>query len=517
MKRFQFPLLVAGLLVIPALVQSQADPGIVARIVDEGKNRNQVMNHLKYLTKNIGPRLTSSPQLQRACEWTAAKFRSFGLQNVHLEQWGEVPVGFERGKRQVGKMVAPYEYNLEFTSSSWTPGTNGPVRGEAIPAPATMAEFEKVKNRLKGAWILRQAPAGGFRGGGGGGGAARQGGGRPGGAPGAGGAAPGAPTAAPAQEAPSEAQQVNEALGKAGIAGTVTSSRNDLVITSGRFTGLEWDKLPKDVRITIRKKDMDTILYNVEQGKKVELVFDLQQRFVKGPVPVYNVIADIPGTEKPDEMVIVSGHLDSWDGPGSEGALDNGTGTMVALEAARILMKVGAKPKRTIRFIMWTGEEQGLYGSRRYVEMHKDEMSKVSAVFVDDGGTNYEGGVTATKEMIPLLRAAFEPAMKAFPELPMEIREVERIPRGGGSDHASFNAVGVPGFFWFETGRSDYNFVHHTQHDKYEMAIPEYLVQSSTNSAAAAYIVACAETMLPREQPANATPPPGGGGGGGRR
>jgi hypothetical protein len=491
--------LALAVLAAPVLVQSQAEPDIVGKIVDEGKNRNQVMNHLRHLTKNIGPRLTGSPQLQRACEWTAQKFREYGLQNVKLEQWGEVPVGFERGKRQVGRMVAPYAYDFEFTSPAWSPGTKGLVRGDAVIEPATMAEYEKVKSQLRGAWVIRRAAAG-FGGG--------RGGGRPGGAPG--GAASGAATGSEQQ---TEAQKVAELVSKAGIAGTVSSSRNDLVITSGRFTGLDWNNLPKDVRITIRKRDADTVIYNLEQGKKVTLEFDLQQRFIKGPVPIYNVIADIPGTEKPDEIVIVSGHLDSWDGPGAEGCCDNGTGTMVALETARILMKVGARPKRTIRFIMWTGEEQGLHGSRRYVEMHKDELSKISCVFVDDGGTNYQGGLSCTKDMEPLLREALAPAMKAFPELPMEIRVVERIPRGGGSDHAPFNAAGVPGFFWFETGRSDYNYVHHTQHDKLEMAIPEYLVQSATNSAAASYIMACAPTLLPRE--AAPTPPPTGGSGGG--
>lgn len=485
-----------GVLAAPLTVRSQSDDPIVAKIVDEGKNRNQVMAHLKYLTKTIGPRLTGSPQLQRACDWTAGQFRKYGLQNVHLEQWGEVPVGFERGKRHVGRMVTPYAMDFEFTSPSWTPGTNGLVRGEAVLEPTTMAEYEKVKNRLRGAWLVRKT-APGFGGGRGGGGA------------------PGGPPAAPQQS--DEQRGVAEAIAKSGIAGTVTGSRNDLVITSGRFTGLTWDNLPKDVRVTIRKKDMDTVVYNLEQGKKVVLEFDLQQRFVKGPVPVYNVVADIPGTEFPEEVVIVSGHLDSWDGPGAEGALDNGTGTMVALEAARILMKVGAKPKRTIRFIMWTGEEQGLHGSRRYVEMHKDNLSKISCVFVDDGGTNYQGGVSCTKEMEPLLRAAMTPAMKAFPDLPIEIRVVERIPRGGGSDHAPFNTAGVPGFFWFETGRADYPYIHHTQHDKYEQAIPEYLIQSATNSAAASYIMACAPSMLPREQPAAAPPPGSGGGGGGGR
>lgn len=454
---------------------AQADQATISRIVNEGKNRNQVMKHLEHLTKRIGARLTGSPNLQKACDWTAAKFREYGCE-VNLEKWGEVPVGFHRGKNGYGKMVAPYELNFEYTSPSWTPGTNGPVRGMAVVEPKTMAEFENVKGQLKGAWVLSEATGG--RGG----------------------------------QQPSEEQRaVADAVSKAGIAGRVSASRNELVLTSGRFQNLDWNDLPKDVRVTIRKSDMEMVRYNVDKGNNVQLEFNLDQKFVKGPVPVYNVIADYKGSEKPDEYVIVSGHLDSWDGPGSEGALDNGTGTMVALEACRILQASGAKPKRTIRFIMWTGEEQGLLGSRAYVQAHPELMPKISCVFVDDGGTNYEGGVTCTEAMKPMLEAAFKPAMDAFPDLPMTIRTAERIPRGGGSDHAPFNAVGVPGFFWFETGRSDYNYVHHTQHDKFEMAIPEYLVQSSTNSAAASYIVACAPTLLPRETPA--TPPPGNGGG----
>lgn len=467
MKRISATLLVAA---AGVFVFGQADPATVAKIVDEGKNHNQVMQHLAYLTSEIGPRLTGSPQLERACEWTMSKFREYGLQNVHLEQWGEWEVGFERGKRQSAKMVAPVERTFEFTSPSWTPGTNGPVRGKAVPEPATMADFEKVKDSLKGAWVMRRTAAGGRRG----------------------------------PQLTDEQKQVQEAVADAGIAGIVSGSRNELVLTSGRYN-ITWDALPTEVRPTIRKSDMDAIFEQIDAGKNVELEFDMEQRFVKGPRQLSNVVAEIPGTERPDEVVIVSGHLDSWDGPGSQGALDNGTGTMVALEAARILMKAGAKPKRTIRFIMWTGEEQGLFGSRAYVQAHKDEMDKISAVFVDDGGTNYQGGVSCTKEMESMLAQAFKPAMDAFPDMPMQIRVGDRIPPGGGSDHASFNAVGVPGFFWFETGTSDYNFVHHTQHDRYEKAIPEYLVQSSTNSAAASYIVACAPTLLPRP-----TPPPAG-------
>src|SRR5205807_3476071 len=140
---------------------------------------------------------------------------------------------------------------------------------------------------------------------------------------------------------------------------------------------------------------------------------------------ICNVVADIPGTEKPDEYVIVSGHLDSWNGPGSQGAMDNGVGTSVALETARILMKSGAKPKRTIRFILWTGEEQGLLGSSAYVKVHPELLPKVSAILVDDGGTNYEGGMDAIAAMEPMLSQAQAPMTGVFPTMPFKIRVVE--------------------------------------------------------------------------------------------
>jgi Zn-dependent M28 family amino/carboxypeptidase len=229
---------------------------------------------------------------------------------------------------------------------------------------------------------------------------------------------------------------------------------------------------------------------------------------VKGPISNYNVVAEIKGSEKPDEVVIVSGHLDSWDGPGSQGALDNGTGSCTAIEAARILSAVKAKPKRTIRFILWTGEEQGLLGSRQYVIDHKDELPKISAVLVDDGGTNYQGGYIGLTSQKEIFEAAFKPVVEAFPDMPQTFTGGEHQQRPVGSDQDSFNPLGVPGFFTNETGRSNYGFVHHTQNDKYEMAIPEYLVQSGTNHAVVSYYIACLPDLLPRD------PNPRGGRGG---
>jgi carboxypeptidase Q len=455
-------LLTAALALTAVAAQAQGDPATIERLIHEGKNRNQVMRHLEQLTKDIGSRLTGSPSLSRAEEWAMRKFREFGLTNVHRDYWGDVPVGFERGPRQSAKMIAPFRREFEFTTPAWTAGTNGPTRGRAVAAPATMAEFEQVKDKLRGAWVIMPRPTGN-RG---------------------------------AQ--PEGAQELERATLGAGILGRVYGSANERIQTGGRFTGLTMDNLPKEVRITVRKSDMDAILMGIRAEREVILEFDIENRFLPGPVRQYNIVADIKGTEKPDEIVIVSGHLDSWDGPGSQGACDNGTGSVVTIEAARLLMASGAKPKRTIRFILWTGEEQGLLGSRSYVNRHKDLHEKISAVFVDDGGTNYHGGYDIIASMAPMIERAMAPTQAAFPDLPMENRVRDRMPTGGSSDHAPFNMVGIPGFFTIERGRADYGHVWHTQNDRYEEAIPEYLIQSSTNAAIVAYNIASADTMLPR-------------------
>jgi hypothetical protein len=448
--------LLLPLLLSPVLALGEADPQVVQRIVDEGKNRNKVMEHMTYITKKIGPRLTGSPGLDKAYQWTMRKFKEYGCKNVRLERWGEYPMGFERGKRQIARMAAPEQIDFEFTTQAWSPGTNGLNRGPAIKAPTTMDELNAVKDKLKGAWVVYETVP-------------RRG----------------------------ETTEVDKAIAESGISGRVYGSRNDLVITDGQWK-VDPNRLPTERKVLVRKKDMDAIQKHLAAGSQVLLEFDIENKFIPGPRQNYNVIAEIPGTEKPDEVVIISGHLDSWDGPGSEGAQDNGTGTMVALEAARILNKVGARPARTIRFILWTGEEQGLFGSVEYVKQHSAELEKISAVFVDDGGTNYQGGLSATAEMEPMLREALKPAMEAFPDMPMEIRITPQLRGFGGSDHAPFVQKGVPAFFWSERGRGDYRFIHHTQNDKLEHVIPEYLVQSSTNSAAAAYILASAPTLLPR-------------------
>lgn len=495
----------------PAPAMSMGDDATVAAILTEGKNHNQVMTHLRYLTGQIGPRLTGSSNAERANKWCQSQYEAWGLSNAHLEAWGEIPVRFDRGpssakvyerkesKDEKGEVKVEYEAirDLQFSTSAWTYGTDGPVRAKVIKEPTTPEEFDAVRADLKGAWVLigpsQRVGIRGFRGAVSGRYEIRK-----------------AAAKKVAEGTDPTTLTVPERVALEPVAGYVSTSRDERVWTGGinGWRELKLEELPKAPHAVIRGSDYDFINSRVADHEPIELEFNLANTLTQGPFPVYNTIAEIRGTEKPDEVVIISAHLDSWNGPGSQGCTDNGTGSAVTLEAARILAAVHAHPKRTIRFINWTGEEQGLLGSKGYIEKHKDELDKISAVFVDDGGTNSEGGLGAPEKMVPMLAAATAPTNGQFWSetdkkfLNVNVRPIKRrMPGGGGSDHSSFISAGVPGFFWDEVGRADYGFGWHTQNDTIDLAIEEYLVQSSTNAAITAYRLACADTLLPRPGP----------------
>lgn len=491
------------------------DEVLVHAILDEGKNRNQVMQHLTYLTSQIGPRLTGSTNVERANHWCRDNYEKWGLSNARLEEYGTIATRFDRGPSSA-KVVLRSEKKKEdakegdapevtydvvrecdFTTLSWAAGTQSSVRAKIVREPKTNEEFDRVKDQLKGAWILLPAPS-----------ALGQRGIR---------SLMGARYDAMKDAHRKIAEGVDPAtfniidrLVGAGVAGYINTSRDERVWTGAvpNWRELDFDKIPQDVMVQIRLSDYDFINSRLTDGEPIEFEADLKNTFTRGPIPIYNTIAEIKGTEFPDEYVIVSAHLDSWNGPGSQGCTDNGTGTVVTLEAARILAAVGAKPRRTILFINWTGEEQGLLGSKAFTDTHKDMLANISAVFVDDGGTNSEGGLACADVMADYLAAATAPTNFVFYSdtdgkwLNVNIHKAgAKNPRGGGSDHASFNNAGVPGFFWDEVGRADYPHGWHTQYDRFDLAIPEYLVQSSTNAAITAYRLACAPSLLPRELP----------------
>jgi len=441
-------LLLLALGALPQTLVASEHSEAVDRILATASEKSEVMDHLDFLVNRIGPRLTSSDELQHACEWARDRFASFGIDNAHLEEWGTFPVGFNRGPAS-GWMITPEAKALHFGTNSWTAGTQGRQRGPALMAPEDETKIDEMGPSVHGAWILGRVN-----------------------------------------------RDLREKLIALGVAGFVTPTRNDLIVTSGNYR-IDWDDLPTTPIINMVPDDYNAITALLGEGKPVELEFDIRNYFVKGPVHLYNVIADTPATENPEEYVIVGGHIDSWDG--ATGTTDNGTGCATTLEAARILMASDVKPKRTIRFMLWSGEEQGLLGSRAYVEAHPELMDKISAVLVHDGGTNYLSGINSTEAMLPDLEGVFAPVVSLDPEYPFEVRKVDGL-RGGGSDHASFLGKGVPGFFWNQAGSANYTHTHHTQWDTYDSAIPEYQRHSSTVIALGAYGIANLDHLLSREK-----------------
>ncbi|MEQ1893333.1 MAG: M20/M25/M40 family metallo-hydrolase, partial [Planctomycetota bacterium] len=453
----------------PVAEVAPASDATVARLIELGRKENLVQDHLAYLCKEIGPRLTGSTRLQVACEWTQGRFEEYGL-TASMEPWGEFPVGFDRGPWK-GGMVAPEKLDFEFHTMSWTPGTNGPARGPALAYPTNEEELVALSPKLAGAWLVRP------------------------------------PSRElkledgtlvfekPAQPAREFVTKVQEAMVANGALGEVRGSGGELLVTGGNHQ-ITWNDLPKLVSVRTTKTHHDQLWTRMAKGEAVELEFDIQNTFVEGPVTQYNVIADLVGSEKPDEFVIVCGHLDSWDG--AQGTVDNGTGVSTTLEAARLLTRVGAKPKRTIRFILWTGEEQGIFGSEAYAKSHAAELPKISAVLCHDGGTNYLSGLPVTAAMKAQLEGPLAVLTTLDPALPFEFKVVDGL-TPVGSDSDVFIPLDVPGLFWEQAGRSDYEHYHHTQHDVFEAAIPEYQRHSAIVAAVGAYQIANLPELVTRK------------------
>jgi len=437
-----------------------SDDPTIQRVVELGLHESKAEEHLRYLTKTIGPRLTSSHALMEAEAWARDQFASYGL-DAHLEEWGTFPVGFDRGP-QAGGMVAPQHVEYTFTTPSWTPGVSGPQRGKAALFPQSLKELRQHKVRFANAWIVE-------------------------------------PPAIEGKKLSDEIVQTIEAelrgVGALGYISADGDKRGELVHTSGRHQ-IDWAELPADVRIKLRGDQHADLVKRLKSEQSVELEFSIDNRLFRGPVKLHNVVADLVGSEYPDEYVIIGGHIDSWDG--AQGAVDNATGVATTLEAARILALAGARPKRTIRFMLWSGEEQGLLGASAYVAAHPELMPKVSAVFVHDGGTNYLSGLSVTPEMQSQVTSALAPLFKLDPEhKPFHVELTEHL-HFGSSDHNAFLRAGVPGFFWDQAGKSNYRCMHHTQLDEFETAIDEYQRHSSIVQAITAYQLANADQRLNR-------------------
>jgi carboxypeptidase Q len=453
----------------PAAPPISDDP-VIQAIVALAAADSQVDDHLAALAVEIGPRLTATPQLTEAELWAVDQFESWGL-TATREQWGDFPVVFERGKAS-GEVIRPARRELEIGTHAWTPGTRGqdgleagaPVRGQALRYPSDAASLRAGKPYLRGAWIM--IPHGFDR---------------------------------PPKQL---REQIERAFEQAPIAGLVyaAGAPDDTQIeTHGRHE-LEPTKLPTRVEIRLRGDQHHELLAQMDEGVYVELEFGVANRLLPGPVPVYNVIAELQGAELPNERVVIGAHLDSWDG--ASGAIDNATGVATTMEAARLLaaacVRAGVRPRRSLSFQLWSGEEQGLLGSLAWVAAHPDLLAGISAVLVHDEGTNYLAGLSVTPEQHAIMSTVFDPVQKLAPQtMPFELRLVEGLPYEP-SDSTSFLRAGVPAFFWAQAGRSDYDRYHHTQYDHADAVIDEYQRHSALVVAIAAWQLAEAPERLAR-------------------
>ncbi|HLZ12873.1 MAG TPA: M20/M25/M40 family metallo-hydrolase [Candidatus Acidoferrum sp.] len=471
-----------------ALLSSKADDtspfaAADAKILAEIHDHSEAAQNLEYISDNIGPRLTGSPQLKAANDWTAEQFRKYGLTNVHLESW-KIGHSWTRGTAKA-RIIAPTEHPLTIASAGWAPGTNGPIRGPVVYFDAQKKEdFEKFRGKLKGAILILTKPE---------------------------------PLSPPRKDEPYEdvtrpmqaplprkgdpipaspfanfaatARERTEFYKQEGVAAVLRDSNKPHALLN--MTGVGGEKFDiGPIPNAFITGEGYRMIFRLLQHGPVEVEIEMTNTIVDGPMDVYNTVAEIRGSEKPDEVVILGAHLDSWDlGTGST---DNGTGSAAVLEAARALAKLGLKPKRTIRFVLFSGEEEGLVGSKRYVESHKDDLDKISGVLVHDTGTgkvltiglhdNYQDRQIVDQVLAPL----------------GELKLLEpSIVRAFGTDHASFDDAGVPGFFCIQDG-AEYNKTHHSQSDTFDKVWKDDLDQGAQVLAAWAYNTAELPEMLPR-------------------
>jgi hypothetical protein len=461
------------------------------KLIAAAKDGSKILANLTYLSDVIGPRVTGSAALKRANDWTVGKMKEYGLVNPHLEAWS-IPEGWERGTA-TGKIIEPANGRvLSLASYAWYPGTNGKILGDVVYIDAkNVKDLEAYQGKLKNAIVLSGPPTKltpwqeiektGFG---------------PLGGP-AGGKGFGKKGGQGLEEMLAFRRTRDEMFHKEGVALHLTDAGKHfgLLFTTGGWGGK--DRISATNRLptaSVAHEQYESLfrLATRPEPAKTRVEIEITNKFIPGPIAVYNTVGEIRGSEKPDEFVIVGAHLDSWDL--GQGTIDNGTGSMVVLETARILAKCGVAPKRTIRFVLFTGEEQGLHGSRAYAQQHKEELERTSAALVHDTGTGKVIGLGW------MGRPALKPIMDSELGALKELGVAELHARGmGGSDHLSFDNAGVPGCIMRQE-IAGYRFGHHSQADTLTLAREPDLIQGVQVMAITAMRIANMENLLPREK-----------------
>jgi carboxypeptidase Q len=530
----------------------------IQRIRDEALNRSQVMQTLSQLTNVIGPRLTGSPGMRRANEWTRDRLTQWGLQNARLEPWGTFGRGWAL-KRFSAEAIEPQVFPLVAYPKAWSPATSGPLTAEVVYVNAKNAdELEKFKGQLRGKIVLNGAvrdPAAHFE---------------PEGtretektlldlAN-----APDPATLAPRPRATAEARALTRFNSQKlnfyqdeGAALIVDPSRGDggnifvqqatvpqpLPTDPRALQALlnrdpdaprqirAWDKdAPKFApQVVLSIEHYNRLARMTEAGVRVRLTVNLDAQFLDQDLTAYNTVAEIPGSDLKDEVVMLGGHMDSWHG--GTGATDNGAGVAVAMEAVRIIKALNLQPRRTIRIALWSGEEQGLLGSRGYVEQHfgkletpqatpqptppgaaegqpaatptpaprarlttKPEYEKFSAYFNLDNGTGRIRGIYMQGN--ESVRTLFRGWLTPFSDLGAQTLTLANT---GSTDHVSFDNIGLPGFQFIQDTLEYNTRTHHSTQDTFERIQSDDVKQAAAIMAAFVYQTAMLDEKLPRK------------------
>lgn len=519
---------------------SQTKDPVVEKVIAIAAQDNQTMDHLDVLCNRFGGRPLGSDAYNNAADWCVYMFKKWGLE-ASKEEVGELNVGFNRGP-WFGKMVGGNGMTLHFTTPSYTAGTKGVQRGTVVKEPKTKAQFEQMKGTIKGAWVLiggkssgwpiDYSPKGDER---------------------------RAEIIAKNEEITKQNNEIrayntnisnqkaalkkeigekpktqakNEAaiaslkekaylplieepalfykeMKAAGMLGIIQSAPAPITTLYDRknIETMTWETLPTTPDIKLEDTQYNMIAEMVNKREYFQLEFDIRNHFKMGPVKYHNVIATIKGSEFPDEYILCGGHLDAFDV--ATGGVDCGTGVAPTMEAARLLATAGAKPKRTIMFCLWAGEEYGLWGSKFWVEHNPDKLPNIVNFFNRDGGPTVANSLSVPEAWYNELIPVCAPLTNLNPDFPFTLTKNNRYPveipkNASGTDHAHFAMSGVPTIGFGTADPLGYNFsygeIWHTDRDLYNKSIPEYMDHTSIVNA----IVLWGMANLPQKLPAGA-------------
>jgi carboxypeptidase Q len=499
-----------GMAAAAAPANDAPDYDAIYKIKDEGFNHSQVMEIESYLTDVYGPRLTNSPNAKAAGDWTVAKMKEWNLANVKEESW-PFGRGWSNGHASA-EMITPRYFYLIAYPKAWTPGTNGPVSAEAVLAPIAKDEdFAQFKGMLKGKFVLTDAVLPELK-----------------------------PHFDPDAHRYTDAEladlanenipvarredraaqfraqrefqnKLQKFLLDEGATAWIESNRGD---DGTVFVQQGGSRDPKDppaiTRVALATEHYGRIYRLLQKKIPVTLKIDMENKFYDDDLNSFDITGEILGTDKADEVVMLGAHFDSWQG--GTGATDNGAGSATMLEAIRILKATGLPMRRTVRLGLWTGEEEGLLGSRAYVKAHfadpevmklLPEHAKLDAYYNIDNGTGKIRGVylQGNEAVAPIFAKWMEP----FRGLGMTTLSIRNT---GGTDHLSYNAVGLPGFQFIQDP-IDYDArTHHSNMDVYERIQEPDMKQIAVIVASFVYMTANRPEMLPRKPLPPATPQP---------